>query len=129
MALFLPLVAEGSNLRRLLVSGTNGKIVQWDFSLITTDACRCCAGTYSPVVEATACVTCDAGESTMPQAPHVMTAYPIIYIFLLLIYSCFTYICIYVYFTYICLSIYLPIYLYYIYIYSLLLPALFLLYI
>jgi hypothetical protein len=46
-----------------------------------TDACRCCAGTYSNATgatSATVCVTCGAGESRMLQARHVMPAYPII---------------------------------------------------
>jgi hypothetical protein len=41
-----------------------------------TDACRRCAGMYSNVF-ATGCVACGAGESWMPQALHVMPAYPI----------------------------------------------------
>jgi hypothetical protein len=48
-------------------------------SCISTDACCCCAGTYSVVTgarNATVCVPCGAGESRMPQAPHVMPAYP-----------------------------------------------------
>ena len=48
---------------------------------LCTDACRCCAGTYSNATgatSATVCVTCGAGESRMPQARHVMPAYPII---------------------------------------------------
>jgi hypothetical protein len=44
-------------------------------SCLSADACRCCAGTYSNATgatNATTCVTCGAGESRMPQAPHVM---------------------------------------------------------
>jgi hypothetical protein len=50
-------------------------------SCLSTDACRCCAGTYSGATGGTSaivCVNCGAGESRMPQARHVMPVYPII---------------------------------------------------
>jgi hypothetical protein len=62
-------------------------------SCLCTDACLCCTGTYSNTTgatTATVCVTCGAGESRMPQARHVMPAYPIICIFFLLIFSSYT---------------------------------------
>jgi len=52
------------------------------YSTITgaTVCVDCGAGTYSNATGAfiaAGCVTCGAGESWMPQAPHVMPAYPI----------------------------------------------------
>jgi hypothetical protein len=45
--------------------------------LYTADACRCCAGKYSPVSGVPACTDCSAGEMCMLLARLVMPSYPI----------------------------------------------------
>ncbi len=83
-------------------------------SCLCTDACRCCAGTYSNATgatSATVCVTCGAGESRMPQARHVMPAYPIIYIYPSSWFTPYIYIYIFIYICiYVCVCIYICIY-------------------